>query len=282
MIDEALILALDRLRDELADFRVEMRTRYKDPDRQVTASDLKERAAKMAETWMVRVAQVPEVKSAVDSDYLGDLTVHFQRLLTFSERASKRSRYEVEIKAILKEFTIRLIIPLKQQRGVPAALPPETERLSASSGAVHADWRPTAFLSHSFSLSDANVVACVKSLLESIGIGVSTGEKPKADKVSEKVKKRIDAQFTFVGLFTRRDKVEGRNEWTTSPWLIDEKAYAVGKGKKLILLKEDGVASIGGIQGDYEYIEFSRTRLEVPLLKMIQIFETRAMGFRAD
>ncbi len=283
MIDEALILTLQRLRDDLGNFRFELRSRYSDPKRQVTASDLKEVAARMAETWMVRVAQVPDVKFAIDSNYLADLNVHFQRILTFSEKASTRARYDLEIKSILRDFTIKLVIPLKQLRQEPA-IPPSrsgaTGQLLASP-TILSDWKPTAFLGHSFSSSDASIVACVRGVLEVIGIIVTTGEKPKADRVSEKVKTRIDAQFHFVGLFTRRDKLEGRNEWTTSPWLIDEKAYAVGKGKKLILLKEDGVTSIGGIQGDYEYVEFSRTKLEELVLRILEFFDVGAVGLRS-
>jgi len=78
---------------------------------------------------------------------------------------------------------------------------------------------------------------------------VETGARPKADRISEKVKQLIDQQLIFVGIFTRRDKIARKAEWTTSPWVIDEKAYAVGGNKKLVLLKESGVGSIGGIQG---------------------------------
>jgi hypothetical protein len=279
VIDEDFILALERLRDEMIDFRSEIRRRYESPNRQVTAIELKERAARFAETWMIRVAQLPDVKAAIESDYLGDLNVHFQRILIYSEKATKREKYDSEIKAVLKEFTIRLIMPLKQRKGLhSAALEPSSQFLPAVTG--REGWKPTAFLGQSFSPSDTSVVGCVKAALEGIGINVVTGEKPKADKVSEKVKKRIEAQFVFVGLFTRRDKVEGRSEWTTSPWLIDEKAYAVAKDKKLILLKEEGVTSIGGIQGDYEYVEFSRTELERLVLKIVEIFEVKAVGFR--
>ncbi|HEV8595762.1 MAG TPA: hypothetical protein VGR51_09560, partial [Thermoplasmata archaeon] len=65
-----------------------------------------------------------------------------------------------------------------------------------------------------------------------------------------------------------------------SPWLIDEKAFAVAKNKRLILLKEDGVNSIGGLQGDYEYIEFSRNRLNELVVSLVQVFELKVVGLR--
>ena len=107
-----------------------------------------------------------------------------------------------------------------------------------------------------------------------------SGEKPKAERISEKVKKLIDDQHLFVGVFTRRDKIARKREWTTTAWVVDEKAYAVGKGKKLILVKEEGVGSIGGIQGDYEFIEFRRERLEELLVKLLQVFDVNAAGFK--
>ena len=112
-------------------------------------------------------------------------------------------------------------------------------------------------------------------------MAVVTGEKPRADRISEKVKRLIDGQYLFIGVFTQREKIARRKEWTTSAWLIDEKAYAVGKGKKLILLKEDGVESIGGIQGDYQFVEFSRDRLHEIPIALLNILNVTAKGLRS-
>lgn len=112
----------------------------------------------------------------------------------------------------------------------------------------------------------------VSRLLTALGFAVLTGEKPRAGTVSKKVRDRIEKSDVFVGLFTRRDKVEGKQEWTTSPWIIDEKAYALAKGKKLVLVKEQGVASIGGLQGDYEYLEFDRTDMPDLFIRLVETF----------
>ena len=87
---------------------------------------------------------------------------------------------------------------------------------------------------------------------------------------------------------SRRDRVGAlspeiecrKQEWTTSLWVIDEKAYAVGKQKKLILLKEQGVGSIGGIQGDYEFIEFTRDALSLLVVRLLQVFDFPTIGLR--
>jgi hypothetical protein len=75
-----------------------------------------------------------------------------------------------------------------------------------------------------------------------------------------------------VGIFTRRQRIARKPEWTTSAWVVDEKAYALAKEKKLVLIKEVGVQSIGGIQGDYEYLEFEREEIAELLIKLVQLF----------
>jgi hypothetical protein len=107
-------------------------------------------------------------------------------------------------------------------------------------------------------------------LLEAYGFTAVTGELPKADSVSKKVRERIEGADYFLGIFTRRERLRGRrNEWTTSAWVIDEKAYALATRKKLILLRETGVQSIGGIHGDYEFVEFTRAAIPDLLIKLV-------------
>lgn len=72
-------------------------------------------------------------------------------------------------------------------------------------------------------------------------------------------------------MFSRREQLTPKS-WSTSGWVIDEKAYALAHDKKLVLLKEEGVDNIGGLQGDYEYIEFSMSDVAEPLLKVLETF----------
>jgi len=287
MIDDQLVVTVERLRDNLVELRKSLRRRYRVPARQVTAEDLRECAARAAETWMVDLGVREDVRSRVPSDYIADLNVQFQRLLTSSEHASQRKRYDAAIDAILKRFTLDLVIPLKQARrgeatSSSATLTSEAKRQvdSQAPGQLDGVFDGKAFVGHSFLSSDKRVADCVIQSLTAIGVSVVTGEKPKAERISEKVKKLIEEQHLFVGVFTRREKIARKKEWTTTTWVVDEKAYAVGKGKKLILVKEEGVGSIGGIQGDYEFIEFSRDRLEELPVKLVQVFDVTATGLK--
>ena len=272
MVEEQTILASERLRDELLEFRRSLSTRYRPATRQVTADDHRKQAARLAEKWLVEIALDQGLAVAIGPATLADLNVHFQRVLTFAEHATTRSRYETEFRAILEDYTVNVVLPLKQTRGRLVQTPPS---ITHDRTVVH-----SAFVGQSFMPTDKKVNQCVFSTLEALGVKVITGEQPKADSISEKVKRLIEEQSIFVGLFTRRDKIARKPEWTTSAWVIDEKAYAVGRQKPLILLKERGVGSIGGIQGDYEYIEFSSEGLEGLALKLIQLFQLTNNGLR--
>jgi hypothetical protein len=192
-------------------------------------------------------------------------------MLTFAEHSTLRSRYDTELRSILDNYSVNVILPLKRSRGQTVSAPsPAGSSLNAHS----------AFIGQSFDPGDKRVNQCIYDALESLSIKVVTGKKPRANRISEKVKRLIEQQSIFVGVFTRRDKIIRKSEWTTSAWVIDEKAYALGRQKRLILLKEQGVDSIGGIQGDYEYVEFSRDSLERLAISLIQIFDLTNNGLK--
>jgi hypothetical protein len=279
MQNDQLVVSTRRLGTDLRELKASLRKSYSSPDRQVTSTELKQTAAMLAEMWLAELSQHSGMAACVSAKYISDLNVHFQRILVYAERASVRSRYDEEISAILKDYTANLVVPLMQGIG---KLPPEngSNHGKTSALAAKADaegFRPTAFVGHSFAAKDKGLVEMVTDALEAIGIEVFTGEKPRADRISDKVKDLIDAQYMFIGIFTRRDKLVGKNEWNTSAWIIDEKAYA-SRSKKLILLKETGVESIGGIQGDHEYIEFSRDKLGQTVIALLQLFKLKTDG----
>jgi hypothetical protein len=268
VIDDALVLRIERLRDSVEDLRSDIRSRYKAKQRQVTAQVVKDAAAQIGERWLVEIASRDDVRSVLGQETLANLNIDFQRLITHAEQATLRSRYETTIAGILRDFRTRVVVPLKQARHAAVGGAPPTA-LKAVGAHV-----PTVFIGQSFTNEDAALNSTVGKLLEAYGLRAVTGERPKADSVSKKVRERIEAAEYFLGIFTRRERLRGRREWTTSAWVIDEKAYALANRKKLILLRETGVQSIGGIQGDYEYIEFTRDDLPDMLVKLVAILRS--------
>jgi hypothetical protein len=283
MANDQLIVSTKRLGIDLRDLKTSLRKSYPRLSQQVTSSELKQRASTLAEVWLADLSQKSEMADRVSAKYLADLNVHFQRILICAERATVRRRYEEEINSVLHDFTANLVVPLMQ--GVARARPNPADagdnappaRAPGRTGADADGFQATAFVGHSFAPKDVAIVRCVTDVLETVGIRVVTGEKPKADRISSKVKTLIEGQHLFVGIFTRRDKLAGKKEWNTSTWVIDEKAYA-SRNKKLILLKEAGVESIGGIQGDHEYIEFSRERFGEAIVALLQVFRLTVDG----
>jgi tetratricopeptide (TPR) repeat protein len=129
----------------------------------------------------------------------------------------------------------------------------------------------TAFVGHSFSEKDVEVVSFFKEILAEMSVKCLSGEKAEAKSISDKVKERIQRAELFIGIFTQAEKIEGKDEWSTSSWVIEEKAYAQTLGKKLILIKENGISQIGGMQGDYEYVSFNRNELHKAAIKLMQM-----------
>jgi hypothetical protein len=284
MPDDKLILDAKRFGTSLREFKSVLRKTYPQISRQVTSKTLRIEISALAEKWFGELSKRPAIVACTSPKYFGDVNVHFQRLLLFADRATVRRRYDKELAAILRGYTADLLVPLIQRgdagpveppAGTSNAIPPTFSGRRDAEGFL-----PTAFVAHSFAPADAQVVKCIIVGLEAMGITVATGKRPKADRISEKVKKLIESQHLFVGIFTRRDKLVGKTTWSTSAWVIEEKAYASAKNRKLILLKEEDVDSIGGIQGDYEFIEFRRDALQDAILGLFQLFNLSVEGLQ--
>ncbi len=132
-----------------------------------------------------------------------------------------------------------------------------------------------AFIGQSFDDKDAEIVKKIKAQIESLDIECETGEKPRHGGVSEKIKKRIINNDIFVGIFTCDNKIllengqsSKQNFYTTSNWVIQESGFAIAENKKLIFLVEKGIHKFPGLQGDQEYILFSRDLLETAFTKI--------------
>ena len=266
MIDDEIVLKIERLRDDTETLRQTLKDQYPRKESGVKKDSIRIQASQIAERWLVEVANNQALVAAIGENLAADISVEYQRLLTYSDQTVIRKKYDHSLKLILKKFRSDVIVPLKQLRGfstVPALHAHDTIFTSRRNLQV--------FVGQSFSSEDKKINDTVFRFLEAMGFTVTTGEKPKADTISSKVRARIDAAPIFVGIFTKRDKIARRNEWTTSAWVIDEKAYAIAKSKKLILIKETGVQSIGGLQGDYEYLSFDRDDLAEVLIKLVQV-----------
>lgn len=118
--------------------------------------------------------------------------------------------------------------------------------------------------------------------IESHGINCGDAEAARAKPIDEKITELINECDVFVGIFSRDElickeikkpkwycKPWSKNQlFTTSDWVIQESGFALGKGKLLILLKENGIRDLPKLQGNWEYIPFDRNNPEASFLKI--------------
>ncbi|MFF5218650.1 hypothetical protein [Micromonospora sp. NPDC000442] len=123
--------------------------------------------------------------------------------------------------------------------------------------------RPTStpasvFLSYRFAEEDGYVRG-LSGLLEDRGFTVVTGRRADGY-VGAAVLNRIRECEFFVSLMTRARRFAGDEErYATSAWLIEEKGAALAYRKYMVLLVEEGVDDIGGLQGDWQRHVFTPT-----------------------
>jgi len=111
----------------------------------------------------------------------------------------------------------------------------------------------TVFLSYRF--AEEEYIKGLQKLLRQNGFDVVTGQSGNTY-ISKAILDRIKECEFFLCLMTRHEEKAG-GTYTTSPWLLEEKGAAIAFGKPLVLMVEEGVTDIGGLQGDWQRIHFS-------------------------
>lgn len=128
------------------------------------------------------------------------------------------------------------------------------------------DLHATIFLGRHFDETAKTVSAPLLRFFQLVGFDVVEGEEFTAQAISAKVKSRIDLQDIYVGLVT------GNRE---HDWITAEAGYALGKGKHLIILVEEGSNFSATITGkDFEHIPFQKGAVEQTFVKLLEEFRS--------
>lgn len=142
-----------------------------------------------------------------------------------------------------------------------------------------------AFIGCSFDEKDKDLVNTIVEFIKSQDIECIDAKPAKSKTVDEKIIELIEDCEIFVGIFTCGEslcQIQKGTKWfckphnkdtiyTTSNWVIQESGFALGKDRKLILLKENNVCELPKLQGNFEYISFDRRSLEKPFLQISQM-----------
>jgi hypothetical protein len=108
------------------------------------------------------------------------------------------------------------------------------------------------FLSYRFAEKDY-IEGLTKLLLKS-GFEVITGHTANTF-ISRAIIERIRECDYFLCLMTQSAKKDD-GTYMTSTWLLEEKGAALALGKPIVLMVEEGVTDIGGLQGDWQRLNF--------------------------
>jgi len=122
------------------------------------------------------------------------------------------------------------------------------------------------FLSYRF--ADKEYVEGFIMLLEENKFIVKTGQDVNTF-ISQAILDSIKSCEFFVSLMTKADEKKD-GTFTTSPWLLEEKGAALAMGKKIVLMVEENVKDIGGLQGDWQQIRFSPKTFMIAALKAVK------------
>jgi tetratricopeptide (TPR) repeat protein len=145
--------------------------------------------------------------------------------------------------------------------------------------------RISAFVSRSFLKEDEVPWFEIRKLFESLrplGFVFEDAKEAQLRPVSEKVRQGIERNDFLIGILGRRLPIGNQpaepslfkrilaafpssvipSNWTTSNWVIQETGFALGRGKKVLLLIEKGVDfPFADLDADTEWISFDRSNL---------------------
>jgi len=114
------------------------------------------------------------------------------------------------------------------------------------------------FLSKSFARRDRDLNAYFEGILRAVGVDVETADGYSDEPVAVKVERLLRACDFLVGIYVIRYEDNDTDQTLTSQWVMRETYTVHGQGKAFIVLVEDGVDQLGGLDHDRELIFFKR------------------------
>jgi len=170
-----------------------------------------------------------------------------RQYLSFGMSAASLERLKKEAAGLAKSTTAEDLRRLVEQaQAVLAQLTPAVQKKQSLNDIKKV------FLSHRF--AEKEYVEGLALLLQQSGFEVVTGRAVDAY-IGKAVIERIRESDYFLCLMTQGARKDD-GTYTTSPWLLEEKGVTLALEKPIVLMVEEGVTDIGGLQGDWQRLHF--------------------------
>jgi len=134
------------------------------------------------------------------------------------------------------------------------------------------------FLAYGYNARDRWIEEFVFPIIEAFGSEAVHGGDLAGQAIPEAVRALINSSDALIAFATRRDPT-GNGQFTTHRWVTDELAHAIGQGKQVIEIREQGVIDQGGVAGDrqrLEYQEDERLSCVVEIVKTLGRWHRRS------
>lgn len=154
-----------------------------------------------------------------------------------------------------------------------------------------------AFVGHSFTDDDEAIVSIFLKFFDQIKGSLQSFEWVSAQKaapqiLAEKVRGLMEDRNTFIAICTKKELVLPPNsvspsvifsniskfknsdvQWKTSDWIIQELGLAIAHSMSFLILLEEGCRRPGSLQGDVEFISFTRDAPEKSFGKILEMLQ---------
>lgn len=113
------------------------------------------------------------------------------------------------------------------------------------------------FVGYGYNERDTWIEDRVFPILRCVGFTVVHGKDMHGQQLQLEVARRIDQADAAIGFFTLREGT-AEKEFNSHIWVRDEMLYAIGRGKPIIPVREDGVTLEEGLLGNRQYIRLDQ------------------------
>lgn len=197
-----------------------------------------------------------EVAAASGHFFLGERR-RLSHYFKLDKRTSART-FDPEVDALLnlcRDYLEMASLVDSERGATPLRDEQSAGRSHRSLAAVKSGGKPnTVFLSCRF--EEVELVDGLQELLERYRYEVVKGDAA-STYVSAAVLEAIRESQFFLSLMTR-DGAMAEGGYATSAWVLEEKGAALALRKPIVLMVEEGVSHVGGLQGDWQRIPFTR------------------------